>query len=226
MSTHADHRVTNGARHTQLEAAIGLRRERALALVVLAAASAVAAMLEPAQAPFWEWAGAIAAAAAAATLLAALGVGREAERGLDAMLIVTVGQPRRGALRRRADRISSRRHRRRVARRLDALVDRADRAPNRECFEAALVRLHRSRLRRIARAVRREPPVTAAAVARVNRFLWDPGSPLVRRPGDDERFSAWVRQIEADLELSRAAHAPTPVPVSSRPCRRPTPSST
>ena len=102
MNTHADPRVTNGRRHTRLEDAIGLRRERAPSLVVLTVWSAVAAMLEPAQAPFWEWAGAIAAAAAAVTLLAAVGVGREAERGLDAMLIVAAGQPRRGALRRRA----------------------------------------------------------------------------------------------------------------------------
>lgn len=167
----------------------------------------------------------LAASCAAVTLLAALAAGRKAEHGLGAMLIVAAGLAHGGALWRRAERISARRHRRRVARRLDALVDRADRAPNRECFEAGLVRLHRSRLRRIARAVRREAAVPAAAVARINRFLWDPGRPLVRRPGDDERFSAWLRQIEVDLGLTRAAHAATALPVSSRPCRRPTPSS-
>src|SRR4249920_3535199 len=96
----------------------------------------------------WERAAAIAAAAAAATLLAAAGAGSEAERGLDSMLIAAAGQPRGGALRRRAERISAQGHRRMVARRLDALVERADRAPNRECFHAGLVRLHRWRMRR------------------------------------------------------------------------------
>jgi hypothetical protein len=170
-------------------------------------------------------AAASAAAAAAATLLAAAGAGSEAEYGLDAMLIAAAGHPRGGALRRRAERISSQRHRRLVARRLAALVARADRAPNRECFQAGLVRLHRSRLLEIARAVRDGEPAADSALARVNRFLWDPGSPLVRRPDDDERFSAWLRQIEVELGLNRAAPTPTPVPVSSRPCRRPTPSS-
>ena len=141
------------------------------------------------------------------------------------MLIAAAGHPRGGALRRRAERISSQRHRRLVARRLAALVARADRAPNRECFQAGLVRLHRSRLLEIARAVRDGEPAADSALARVNRFLWDPGSPLVRRPDDDERFSAWLRQIEVELGLTRAAPAPTPLPVSSRPCRRPTPSS-
>jgi hypothetical protein len=112
-----------------------------------------------------------------------------------------------------------------LAARLDALVARADRAPNRECFQAGLVRLHRSRLRRIALAMRSGVPVADSAVARVNRFLWDPGSPLVRRPDDDERFSAWLRQIEVELGLTCAAPAATPIPVSSRPWRRPTPSS-
>jgi hypothetical protein len=226
MAAHAGTRQSTAQRRAQLEGAIARRRERVASLVALAGASAVAALLEPALAPFWDRAAAIAAAAAAATLLAAAGAGSEAEYGLDAMLIAAAGHPRGGALRRRAERISSQRHRRLVARRLAALVARADRAPNRECFQAGLVRLHRSRLLEIARAVRDGEPAAASALARVNRFLWDPGSPLVRRPDDDERFSAWLRQIEVELGLTRAAPAPTPVPVSSRPCRRPTPSST
>ena len=225
MAAHADRRHTTGQGRAQIESAIERCRERAASMVALAGASAVAAVVEPAEAPFWERAAAIAAAAALATLLAAAGAGREADGRLDAMLIAAAGQPRGGALRRRAGRICSARHRRMVAARLDALVARADRAPNRECFQAGLVRLHRSRLGQIAMAMRGGAPVADSAVARVNRFLWDPGSPLVRRPDDDERFSAWLRQIEVELGLTRAAPAATPIPVSSRPWRRPTPSS-
>jgi len=225
MAAHTGRRQLSTKPPARLEDAIARRRDRMASLAALASASAVAAALEPAQAPFWERAAVIAAAAAVATLLAAAGGPSEVEAGLDAMLIASAGLPRGGALRRRAERISSQRHRRLVARRIEALVGRADRAPNRECFQAGLVRLHRSRLLLIARAVRAGQPVEESAVARVNRFLWDPGSPLVRRPGDDERFSAWLRQIEVELGLPRTAPAATPRPVSSRPWRRPTPSS-
>jgi hypothetical protein len=164
-----------GQRRARPDDAIGRGGERVASLIALPGASAVAAVLEPALAPFWER---VAAIAAAATLLAAAGSGREAESGLDSMLIASAGQRRGGALRGRAERICSQRHRRLVARRLEALVARADRAPNRECFD------------------------------------------------DDERFSAWLRQIEVEFGLPRVAPATAPVPVSSRPCRRPTPSST
>lgn len=154
----------------------------------------------PPEALFWKLAAVIAALAAIATLLAALDARGQAHHELDAMLMEVTGEPRGGALRRRAERISSPGHRRAVARRLDALVDRADVVPNRECYHVGLVRLHRTRLRRIAERVRRDTPVPAWAVARLNRFLWDPASPLVRRPADPERFAVWLRQIEIDLE--------------------------
>jgi hypothetical protein len=179
---------------------IEVRGDRALSLVVLAASSAIAAVLVPPEALFWKLAAVIAGLAAIATFLAALNAWEQARHELDAMLMEVTGEPRGGALRRRAERISSPGHRRAVARCLDALVDRADVIPNRECYHVGLVRLHRTRLRRIAATVRREAPLPPSTIARLNRFLWDPASPLVRRPADGERFSIWLRQIEIDLE--------------------------
>jgi hypothetical protein len=180
----------------------GLCRERAWSLVVLAVSSAVAAVLVRPEATFWECACAIAAVAAAAALLAAVAARRDVKRDLDSMLIATAGQPHGEALQRRAEGISSPRHRRRVARQLDALVNRAEVVPNREYFQTRLVRLHRNRLRQIATTLRRETLVPASAVARIHRFLWSSASPLVRYPADAERFSAWLRQIEIELETA------------------------
>jgi hypothetical protein len=71
-------------------------------------------------------------------------------------------------------------------------------------------------MRRIARMLRRDVPVPVSALARVNRLLWDPAGPLVRRPADAERFAAWLRQIEVDMGLPAPPRAASPVPVSSR----------
>jgi hypothetical protein len=226
MGANADRPFTDTQRQAALAEAISGRREQASTLAVLAVASAVAALAEPREAPFWVWATAFAAAAALVTLLSAQCARRNADRALDATLATVAGRPRDRALRRRATRICSPRHRRRAARRLDALVARAGRVPSRECFHAELVRAQRSRLRRIGRTLRREPPVPAAAVARVNRLLWDPASPLVRWPADAERFAAWVRQIEADLDLPGAGPRPEAGTGIITACRRPTPSST
>jgi hypothetical protein len=213
MDALAETSSTDGQRRARLEELVRDRRERALTLAVLAVASAVAAALEPALAPFWIAASAIAVAASAAVLLAARRAGGEADTVLDAMLIGVVGTPGSAALARRARRNSSLRHRRRLARRLESLVDCAERNPRRECFQTGLVRLHSRRMCGIAAALRRESPPAASAVARVHRLLWDPASPLVRREADAVRFSAWLRQIEVDLGATRAA---VPVPVSSR----------
>jgi hypothetical protein len=182
------------------EGSVEVRHERAWSLVMLAASSAVAAVLVPPAALFWTLAAAIAAVAAAAMAIAALVARGQVERDLDAELTEVAGEPRGAALRQRAERISSPRHRRLVARRLEALIARAEVVPNRECFHVGLVRLHRTRLRRIATTVRREGPVPTSVLARLNGFLWDPASPLVCRPADPQRFSAWLRQIEIDLE--------------------------
>jgi hypothetical protein len=196
----------------RLELLIQARRERAWSLAVLAAA-AIAALLEPVPTSFFAATSAIAAAASAAQLLAARRAGGDADRVLDAILIGAVDVPGSGALARRARRNSSRRHRRRLARRLESLVDHAQRNPRRECYQTGLVRLHSERICAIAGTLWRESPPAASAVARVHRLLWDPGSPLVRREADAVRFSAWLRQIEVDLGAARAA---APVPVSSR----------
>ncbi len=213
MDALARTRSTEGQRRAHLEAVVHDRLARAWSLAVLAAAAAVAALVEPVLAAFFTATSAIAAAASAAQLLAARRARREADAVLDAILIGAVDPPGSGALQRRARRNSSRRHRRRLARRLESLVDRAERSPRRECFQTGLVRLHSRRMCAIAGALRREPPPAASAVARVHRLLWDPASPLVRREADAMRFSAWLRQIEVDLGATRAAAA---VPVSSR----------
>ncbi len=213
MDALAEMSSTDGQRRARLEGLIRDRRERALTLAVLAAASAVAAVLEPALAPFWAATSAIAVAASAALLLAARRAGGEADTVLDAMLVGALDASGSEALAHRARRNSSRRHRRRLARRLESLVDRAERNPRRECFQTGLVRLHSRRMCGIAEALRRESPPPASAIARVHRLLWDPASPLVRREADPLRFSAWLRQIEAELGATRAA---APVPVSSR----------
>ncbi|MGZ4169718.1 MAG: hypothetical protein ACXVSA_23655, partial [Solirubrobacteraceae bacterium] len=54
MAAHADRRHPSPQRRAQLEDAIGRRRERLASLVALAGASAVAAVLEPSLAPFWD----------------------------------------------------------------------------------------------------------------------------------------------------------------------------
>ena len=204
---------TDGQRRARLESLIRDRRERAWSLAVLAAAAAVAALVEPVLAAFFTATSAIAVAASAAQLLAARRASGDANMVLDAILVAAVDPSGSAALHRRARRNSSRRHRRRLARRLESLVDRAERNPRRECFQAGLVRLHSQRMRAIADTLRRESPPAASAVARVHRLLWDPASPLVRHEADAVRFSAWLRQIEVDLGATRAA---APVSVSSR----------
>ena len=197
----------------RLELLIHDRRERAWSLAVLAAGAAVVALVEPVRAAFFSATSAIAVAASATQMLAARRASGDLDMVLDAMLIGAVDPPAGAALARRARRNSSRRHRCRLARRLESLVVRAERNPRRECFQTGLVRLYSTRMRVIARTLRRESPPPASAVARVHRLLWDQASPLVRWEADPVRFSAWLRQIEVDLGAARAA---APVPVSSR----------
>ena len=56
MAAHTGRRQLSTKPPARLEDAIARRRDRMASLAALASASAVAAVLEPAQAPFWEWA--------------------------------------------------------------------------------------------------------------------------------------------------------------------------
>jgi hypothetical protein len=191
----------------RIEGALADRCDRACALLVFAGASAVAARLEPPLRPFWMLAALIAAAGAVVAGVAAAAAREERDAVLDRILIAAPAAAHDGPVAGRAGRIGSPRGRARLAGRLDRLVDRSRRGARGECFHTGLVRMHAPRLRAIAARLRAaEAP--ASAVARLNRLLADPGSPLVAREADVQRFAAWVRQIEIDLA--------TPVPVSSR----------
>jgi hypothetical protein len=197
----ADHRLG------RTQEALAARCDRACSLAVLAGASGVAARLEPAIASFWALAAVIAACGAALAATAACAARDDRDAALDAVLIAAAGAPGNGAAADRARRIGSPRARARLAGRLEALVSRSLRGGRAECFQTGLVRLHAARLRTIAARLRAgEAP--ASALARLNRLLADPVSPLVARDADNQRFGAWLRQIEIDLG--------TPVPVSSR----------
>jgi hypothetical protein len=183
------------------------RCDRAWGLFVLAGASAGAARLEPPLRSFWVLAALIAACGSGLFGTAAAGARDERDAVLDEILIVASRTAREDAVGDRARRIGSPRARAGLARRLDALVARSGRGGRAECFQAGLVRAHAARLRAIAARLR-AADAPAPALARLHRLLRDPGSPLVARDPDGQRFAAWLRQIEIDLG--------TPVPVSSR----------
>ena len=163
----------------RVEGALLARCDAAWVLLVLSAASAVAARLEPLRGSVWDWAAVIAAGASALAGAAALGARHERNGVLDAMLIVAPLACGEGPAARRARRIGSPRARMRTAARLDALVVRARRGGRGECFQTGLVRVHAVRLRAIAVRLRAsDPPVSA--LARIHRLLIeiDLGTPV------------------------------------------------
>jgi hypothetical protein len=180
------------------EEALAARCELAWVLLVLACASAAAGRLEPTFGPFWDWAAVIATGAAALAGSVVLGARRERDGALDVILIVGPTASADGATAARARRITSPRARARLAARIEALVVRAERVPRSECFQTGLVRTHAARLRAMAAMLHRDE-VPVSAIARINRLLEDPTSPLVARDADVQRFAVWVRQIEIDL---------------------------
>jgi hypothetical protein len=198
---------SDSERLARAEGTLAAHCDRAWTLLVLAGASTAAATLEPPLRSFWALAALIAACGAALTGVAAAAARQERDAVLDGILIAAPGAGRDGAVAGRARRIGSPRARAQLAGRLDRLVARSRRGARAECFQTGLVRMHAPRLRAIAARVR-AADAPASALARLNRLLTDPGSPLVARDADPQRFGAWVRQIEIDLA--------TPVPVSSR----------
>jgi hypothetical protein len=174
-------------------------RDRVATLAVLAAASAGMGLAEPRIRAFWSVCAVFALVGAAAALAHLDSIAGDRERALDELLAGGVPATASPALARHAERITTVRSAARLGGRLRALIRRAETAPGREVFDTRAVLRHRDRLTRLAGLLEKPGNVPASTAARLRLFLHSPSTPLLARPGDDERFSAWLRPIEHEL---------------------------
>jgi hypothetical protein len=96
---------------------------------------------------------------------------------------------------------ASRRHVRSLERGIRRLLSHASRPQRREVFQTSLVASHHARLSAIAAALAASGPLPVSAIARIHLLIHAPGSPLLTRHADPQRFAAWLRPIEHDLGL-------------------------
>jgi hypothetical protein len=145
--------------------------------------------------------------AAAAIVQLALGVGlfvlarMQLERACDLIISGQTGLPL-PVVENTLRRLASHRRRASLAGSLEGLVRTAERWPTlfpttRPVFDPRLIRVAASDLRWIAARLR-EPAISVAAVARVERLLTGAGSPLYGREGD--KLQQELTRIRADFE--------------------------
>ena len=186
-----------GERLAALEERIRDRRTGAAAFAALALICAVTAVADPslrgycvtAAVPTVGW----------TLVIVADWLGARADRDLAVAELLVCARP--GDAESPVRGFASRRHVRSLERGIRRLQSHASRPRRREVFQTSLVASHHARLSAIAAALAASEPLPVSAIARIHLLLHAPGSPLLTRDADPQRFAAWLRPIEHDLEL-------------------------